>query len=80
MQHIPTAISVAALIVAFVAVSLMRRAPELPKDKEKKARKKAAGKGGSAAAGVMPGAAPGGPFDWHRVNPAPRRPFPSRNP
>jgi heme exporter protein D len=40
MQHIPTAISVAALIVAFVAVSLMRRAPELPKDKEKKARKK----------------------------------------
>jgi hypothetical protein len=40
MEHIPTAISAAALIVAFIAVSLVRRAPELPKDKEKKARKK----------------------------------------
>jgi hypothetical protein len=40
MEHIPTAISTAALIVAFIAVSLVRRTPELPKDKEKKARKK----------------------------------------
>jgi hypothetical protein len=40
MEHIPTAISAAALIVAFVAVSLVRRTPEPLKDKEKKARKK----------------------------------------
>jgi heme exporter protein D len=40
MEHIPTAISTAALVVAFIAVSLVRRTPELPKDKEKKARKK----------------------------------------
>jgi hypothetical protein len=40
MEHIPTAISTAALIVAFIAVSLVRRTPEPSKDKEKKARKK----------------------------------------
>jgi hypothetical protein len=40
MEHIPTAISTAALIGAFIAVSLVRRTPELPKDKEKKVRKK----------------------------------------
>jgi hypothetical protein len=40
MEHIPTAISTAALIVAFIAISLVRRTPELPKDKERKARKK----------------------------------------
>jgi hypothetical protein len=40
MEHIPTAISAAALIVAFIAVALARQRPELPKDKEKKARKK----------------------------------------
>jgi hypothetical protein len=40
MEHVPTAISAAALIVAFIAVSLVRRTPELPKDKERKARKK----------------------------------------
>jgi hypothetical protein len=40
MEHIPTAISTAALIVAFVAVSLVRRTPEPLKDKEKKAREK----------------------------------------
>jgi hypothetical protein len=38
MENIPTAISVAALIVAFVAVALNRRSGELPK--EKKTRKK----------------------------------------
>lgn len=38
MEDIPTAISVAALIVAFVAVALNRRSGELPK--EKKTRKK----------------------------------------
>ena len=38
MEHIPTAISVAALIVAFVAVVLTKRTSELPK--EKKTRKK----------------------------------------
>jgi energy-converting hydrogenase Eha subunit A len=38
MEHIPTVISVAAPIVAFIAVSLVRKTPELPK--EKKARKK----------------------------------------
>ncbi len=38
MEHIPTAISVAALIVAFVAVALNKRSGELPK--EKKTRKK----------------------------------------
>jgi hypothetical protein len=40
MEHVPTAISTAALIVAFISVSLVRRTPELPKDKERKARKK----------------------------------------
>ena len=34
MEHIPTAISVAALIVAFVAVVLNKRAGELPKEKK----------------------------------------------
>ena len=38
MEHIATAISVAALIVAFVAVALNKRSSELPK--EKKTRKK----------------------------------------
>jgi len=38
MENVPTAISVAALIVAFVAVALNRRSGELPK--EKKTRKK----------------------------------------
>lgn len=38
MEHIPSAISIAALIVAFVAVALNRRPGELPK--EKKTRKK----------------------------------------
>jgi hypothetical protein len=38
MEHIPTAISVAALIVAFVALALNKRSGELPK--EKKTRKK----------------------------------------
>jgi hypothetical protein len=38
MEHIPTAISVAALIVAFFAVALSKRSSELPK--EKKTRKK----------------------------------------
>jgi len=38
MEHIPTAISVAALIVAFFAVALKRRSNELPR--EKKTRKK----------------------------------------
>jgi hypothetical protein len=38
MEHIATAISVAALIVAFVAVALNKRSRDLPK--EKKARKK----------------------------------------
>ncbi len=38
MEHIPTAISVAALIVAFIALALNKRTSELPK--EKKTRKK----------------------------------------
>ncbi len=38
MEHIPSAISVAALIVAFIAVALNKRSSELPK--EKKTRKK----------------------------------------
>jgi hypothetical protein len=38
MEHIPTAISVTALIVAFCAVALNKRPGELPK--EKKTRKK----------------------------------------
>jgi len=38
MEHIPTAISVAALIVAFIAVVLNKLSSELPK--EKKPRKK----------------------------------------
>jgi hypothetical protein len=38
MEHIPTIISVAALIVAFGAVALNRRLIEFPK--EKKTRKK----------------------------------------
>lgn len=38
MEHIPTAISVAALIVAFSAIALNKRSTELPK--EKKTRKK----------------------------------------
>jgi hypothetical protein len=38
MEHIPTVISAAALIVAFVALALNKRSGELPK--EKKTRKK----------------------------------------
>jgi hypothetical protein len=38
MEHVATTISVAALIVAFVAVALNKRSSEVPK--EKKARKK----------------------------------------
>jgi hypothetical protein len=38
MEHIPTAISVAALIVAFCALAVNKRSGELPK--EKKTRKK----------------------------------------
>ena len=38
MEHIATAISVAALIVAFSAIALNKRSSELPK--EKKTRKK----------------------------------------
>ena len=38
MEHIPTVISVAALIVAFFAVAMNKRSNELPK--EKKTRKK----------------------------------------
>jgi hypothetical protein len=38
MEHIPTAISVAALIVAFCAAAMNKRTSELPK--EKKTRKK----------------------------------------